>query len=243
MIYFLLALAATTIGTLVGVGGGLIMRPLFSLLDISKGLASFTSAITVFAMAVTNLITYKKQGNRLQLNNIIYMGIGGIIGGFLGGSLMAYVSEAMINISYLAAILLMLVSIIIREKVQLRPVQNPLLKVFLGMCCGLLSSFFGIGGGPFLMTVLLVFFSLSPKEAAIQSVLITLVTTTSSMARYTMSGFADLSLALYCIPAGVCGGLLGRKITAKISEQTVHRMFTCVLAAILLVQLYTIFLK
>ena len=108
MIYLLLAIAATTIGTLVGVGGGFIIRPLLNLLDVSKGLASFTSSITVFSMAVTNLILYKKQGNKLQLNNIVYMGIGGIIGGLVGGSLMAYVPEQIINSLYLAAILVML---------------------------------------------------------------------------------------------------------------------------------------
>lgn len=46
MVYFILALAATVIGTVVGVGGGMILRPLLNLFDVSKGLASFTSSFT-----------------------------------------------------------------------------------------------------------------------------------------------------------------------------------------------------
>lgn len=241
MIYLLLAIAATTIGTLVGVGGGFIIRPLLNLLDVSKGLASFTSSITVFSMAVTNLILYKKQGNKLQLNNIVYMGIGGIIGGLVGGSLMAYVPEQIINSLYLAAILVMLGSVIAREHMDLKPVTNPAVKVILGACCGMLSSFFGIGGGPFLMTVLLVFLALDPKEAAIQSILITLLTTSSSMVRYTISGYMDFSLAIYCIPGGIMGGFLGRAVTKRVSSKTVRAMFYIVLVAIMAVQIYTVF--
>lgn len=241
MIYFVLALAATAIGTVVGVGGGLIMRPLLNLLDVSKGLASFTSAITVFAMALTNLITYKKQGNKIPLTNILYMGIGGIAGGLIGGSLMEGISEQIINASYLAAIIVMLISVLIREHVTLPPVRSPLLKIVFGLICGMLSSFFGIGGGPFLMTVLLVFLALEPKDAAIQSVLITMLTTSSSMLRYSISGYADFSLAIYCIPAGVLGGLIGRKVTVTISDKAVRIAFYIVLLIILLTQLYTVF--
>ena len=243
MVYFILALAATVIGTVVGVGGGMILRPLLNLFDVSKGLASFTSSFTVLAMAATNLITYKAQGNKVKLNNIVYMGFGGIAGSFVGASMMAYVPADTVNKAYLAAILVMLVSVIVRERVKMKAVENPLLKVLLGMSCGMLSSFFGIGGGPFLMTVLLVFLDLEPKEAAIQSILITLLTTSGSIVRYTMSGYADLSLVLYCVPAGICGGLIGRKVTDMITQKTVRLMFYMVLAVIMLVQIYTVVFK
>lgn len=241
MIYLLLAIAATTIGTLVGVGGGFIIRPLLNLLDVSKELASFTSTITVFSMAVTNLILCKKQGKKLQLDSIVFMGIGGIIGGLVGSSLMVYVSEQVINSLYLLAILVMLGSVIARSHVNLRPVTNPLVKVILGACCGMLSSFFGIGGGPFLMTVLLVFLSLEPKEAAIQSILITMLITFSSMARSTIGGYMDFSLALYCVPGGILGGFLGRTVTKRVSSKMVQAMFYLVLVAIMAVQIYTVF--
>lgn len=243
MTYFILSFFATTIGTIVGVGGGLIIRPLLNLLDVSKGLASFTSAITVFAMALTNFIVCKIQGKKIEVKNIVLVGVGATIGGFFGGSLMVYFSERFINITYLGAVLVMLVSVIIREKVEIESVQNPIIKILLGTMCGMLSSFFGIGGGPFLMTVLLVFLNLDPKEAAIQSVLITMLSTTSSMIRYAISGYADFSLAAYCVSAGILGGIIGRKISVRLKDSTVRRLFYLVLAIIIMVQLYTVFMK
>lgn len=243
MIYFIIAIFATTIGTLVGVGGGLIIRPLLNLVDVAKGLASFTSAITVLAMAITNFVVAKMQGKKIEIHNIILLGFGGIIGAFVGASLMADASERFINAAYIGVLVIIFVSVVIREKVDMKPVENPFIKIMLGAMCGTLSSFFGIGGGPFLMTVLLVFLGLKPKDAALQSILITMLTTSSSMIQYSINGFADFSLAIYCVPAGILGGIIGRKISTNLKQSTVRYMFYFTLLVITLVQIYTVFLR
>lgn len=241
MLFVLIGFFATFIGTIVGVGGGFIIRPLLNVVGIAKGLASFTSSLAVFTMSLTNLIILKRQGKEIDFKNIVFVGIGAASGAFIGGSLVPKVTTEFINSAYLVAIFVMFASVVIRGKVKIEPVKNPLIKIILGMMCGTLSSFFGIGGGPFLMSVLLIFFDLDPKEAAIQSVLITMLSTSSSLISYTTSGYLDFSLAIYCVPAAVLGGVVGRKVTEKISNKAVRYSFYFVLIAIFAVQCYTVF--
>ncbi|NLN97147.1 MAG: sulfite exporter TauE/SafE family protein [Eubacteriaceae bacterium] len=241
MLFVLIGFFATFIGTIVGVGGGFIIRPLLNVVGIAKGLASFTSSLSVFTMSLTNLIILKRQGKEIDFKNIIFVGIGAATGALIGGSLVPKVTTEFINQAYLVAIFIMFASVVVRGKVKIEPVKNPLIKIVLGMMCGTLSSFFGIGGGPFLMSVLLIFFDLNPKDAAIQSVLITMLSTSSSLISYTTSGYLDFSLAIYCVPAAVLGGIVGRKATEKISNKTVRYSFYVVLIAIFAVQCYTVF--
>ena len=47
MIFFLIGLFSTIIGSIVGIGGGLIIRPALAGMGAAKSLASFTSSIVV----------------------------------------------------------------------------------------------------------------------------------------------------------------------------------------------------
>ncbi|MBQ8765208.1 MAG: sulfite exporter TauE/SafE family protein, partial [Clostridia bacterium] len=57
IIYFLLALFATTIGSLTGMGGGVIIKPLMDVLgDFDVQTIGVISSITVFSMAIVSVI-------------------------------------------------------------------------------------------------------------------------------------------------------------------------------------------
>lgn len=240
MLYFLVALAATFIGTLCGAGGGIIIRPVLAVLGAGKTLASSTTVLTVFAMGITNLVLAIKKGEYINIRNISALSAGSIIGGFVGASLMPLVSERFIEIAYLFVVAIMLLAVMLREKLHIKPVNSFIAKLLLGLFSGILASFFGIGGGPILMTILLVFLKQEPKAAAIQSILITLLTATSSMIQYAISGVQDFSLAAYCVPAGVLGGILGRMLSGRIKQRTVKHLFFAVLLALILLQASTV---
>ena len=90
MIYFLIGLFSTILGSIVGIGGGLIIRPILSNLGIAKSLASFTSSIVVFSMTITTLITYIRYKVPIKIQKVLPLALGSIIGGFLGGSFLNY---------------------------------------------------------------------------------------------------------------------------------------------------------
>jgi len=240
VIYFILSLLATTLGAMVGVGGGIIIRPVLAALSVAKGLASFTSALAVLVMAIVTTVNYKRKGAKLDLRGNMPVAVGSVAGGFMGGSLMTMVSTQVINVALVCALVLVIIIVMFRDKMPRIKVKNTGLAMFIGLCTGALSGFFGIGGGPFQVAALMLFFSLSARDAAASSILITLCTTASSLIRYTISGYADFSLAIYMVPAAVIGGLLGSQINRKLSDHQTSVIFAITIIGIIALQMWTI---
>ena len=116
-------------------------------------------------------------------------------------------------------------------------------EITIGVLTGGLSGLFGIGGGPFQVTALIVFFGMDPREAAVDSIFITFLTTLSSLTKYTINGYMDFSLALYMIPAAVIGGYTGGKINRKISSKKVSLIFVISILFIIMMQSIMIIFK
>jgi len=240
MSYVILALVATIIGAVVGIGGGLIMRPMLGIMGVAKDLASFTSAIAVFFMAISNLITHHRRGTKIELKGTIPLAIGSIIGGFSGGALLKLVSSEAINIGYIFVLILILVAVLGRPYLKPFKVKNPIAQMAIGLVTGSLSGLFGIGGGPLQVAALLLFFNMPAKEAAVQSVLITLLTTSAALLRYTMDGYASFSIAMYMVPAAIIGGLLGSIFNRKFSNRVITIIFCAVIAIMLVMQVVAV---
>ena len=240
MPYIILALVATIIGAVVGIGGGLIMRPMLGIMGVAKDLASFTSAIAVFFMAISNLITHHRRGTKIELKGTIPLAIGSIIGGFSGGALVKIVSTEAINIGYIFVLILILVAVLGRPYLKPFKVKNPIAQMAIGLVTGSLSGLFGIGGGPLQVAALLLFFNMPAKEAAVQSVLITLLTTSAALLRYTMDGYASFSIAMYMVPAAIIGGLLGSIFNRKFSNRVITIIFCAVIAIMLVMQVVAV---
>jgi len=212
-------------GALIGIGGGLIIRPCLAIMDVSKNLATFSSAVTVLAMSIANIVTHHRRGTDLKLSGTLYLAFGSIVGGFLGGGILNYVSTAIVNTGYIFVLILVLISVFGRPFLPSMTVHNPIVQFAIGLVTGSLSGFFGIGGGPFQMVALILFFNLNCKDAAVQSIVITMLTTISSVIRYSMDGYIDFSLAVYMIPAAILGGILGSIINRKMTDKTITRIF------------------
>ena len=240
MIYFLIGLFSTIIGSVVGIGGGLIIRPALAGMGVVKSLASFTSSIVVLAMSSVTLFTYFRKKVHIKIKKIFILASGSIIGGFLGGTLLKYVSGNFIDKAYIFMLILVLLSAVYRNKIPKMNIKNPFLQFFIGIITGSLSGFFGIGGGPFQVSTLIIFFGLNIKEASVDSIFITLLTTLSSLTKYTLNGYMDFSLAAYMVPAAVLGGFIGSRLNRKISEKKIAFIFISSVLLIIIFQTYIV---
>lgn len=243
MEFGVIAFLSTLIGAIVGVGGGLIIRPMLGFFDVAKGLASFSSAACVFCMGVVSLATTVRKGAKIQLRETVVLAAGSICGAFIGGACIKFVSGEFIKIGYIFAMVFVLICMAARKHMPRIKLKNPLLQFLAGIVTGGLSGFFGIGGGPFQMTALLVLFDLEPKEAAVQSIFITLLTTVSSLIQYAVSGYWDFSLALYMIPMAVLGGFIGGLLNRQFNNKYVSVLFNATVIFIILMQVYSVFLR
>lgn len=240
MIYSLIALAATTLGAVIGVGGGLVIRPVLAFLEVNKELVAFTSSITVLVMAIVTFLVYKKQKAKLEVRRTGFMAGGSIIGGFLGAGLIPLVPTRVIDIGYIAVLAAVILITLGRNRFIAKKEISNAGAFFTGGLTGVLSGFFGIGGGPFQMAALMIGFKMDAREAAVQSIFITLLTTLSALVRYGIDGAWDFTIAVYMIPAAVIGGLVGGLLNRRMKNGIVRGLFLATLAGIIVLQCVTV---
>lgn len=252
-IYFAVGIIATTFGSLAGLGGGVIIKPVLDLLGhYDVGTISILSAATVFSMAVVSLVNSRKTEVNVNVPQSLTLAIGSIIGGIIGKLSFNEIVNA-IGISDLVTViqsvmiasLMVAIYIFVRYSHQLKSfyVQNVIIIIIMGFILGLIAAFLGIGGGPFNVAILTLFFSMSPKESALNSIFIIFFSQISALLFTALTtGFAqyDLSMLGYMIVGGILGGYLGSQISKRISNLIVTKIFTVGLVGIIFISLFNI---
>lgn len=250
IIYFFVALVATILGSMAGLGGGVIIKPILDFLGhYDVGTIGLLSSFTVFAMAVVAMIKQFHHKFKVNVKNTTSIAIGSILGGNLGQSVLEQIilasNETLVQIVQAIALALLLLFVTIymnnKEKFKNYHVTNPIVCLLLGLVLGALASFLGIGGGPINVAFLTIFFSMEAKEAAVNSVFIILFSQASKILTVaTGSGFGsyDLSMLYLMIPAGIIGGFIGSKLNLVASNKVIIKVFNVVVICVILLNIW-----
>ena len=202
ILVFLICLVASTIGGICGIGGGVVIKPVLDAVGImSVSTVSFLSGLTVLAMACINLYKNRK-GGELDAARSLPIGIGAAIGGVLGKHLFTMLKAALQADRILGAIQAFVLGLLVlgtliyvlnKKRIVTRNIGGSLVPAAIGLCLGVCSSFLGIGGGPMNLAVLYYFFSMSTKQAAVNSILIILLSQIASLIMSFVTGTVPLS--------------------------------------------------
>lgn len=98
-------------------------------------------------------------------------------------------------------------------------------RVLIGLFAGLVSGFFGSGGGMILVPAFVHLLDLNEKEARATSVFAVLPMVITSMFFYMQSNYVDWNIGTKCAIGGVIGGLLGAKILKRASNKYLQIFF------------------
>lgn len=251
IVLFMLAFLASVIGSLCGIGGGVLMKPLIDMFNLADAsVASFLSACTVFIMSLYNVSKRFQEGSKdISLQRTLPLALGAAGGGVLGNRFFSVVCYAFsVNVAgAVQAVCLMLLTFgtmvytINKEKIRTKQVTSKVICVTIGLALGMLSSFLGIGGGPFNIAVLNYFFSMGTKIAVANSLFVILISQTANLASSALTGSVpDVSLWLVVLMAlgGISGGVVGRKLNKKFSTATIDKWFIGLLAVIVGICIY-----
>ena len=131
----------------------------------------------------------------------------------------------------------------VRNKAHIRTkdVRNPAIAVIIGLLLGMCSSFLGIGGGPMNLAVLYYFFSMGTKQAAVNSILIILISQIMSLGMSVVTGSIpafELPVLLGMVCAGAIGGFVSARLHRKLSGETTDKLFSGLLVVIFLICCY-----
>ncbi|MBI9104018.1 MAG: sulfite exporter TauE/SafE family protein [Spirochaetales bacterium] len=241
ILYFAIAFFATVCGSMAGLGGGVIIKPVLDALGLDNiQTISILSSTTVFSMALVSTVKQFLSGFRIQ-KRMVFLVIGATLGGLAGMQLFSLISGNMepqmlkgVQSIILASLLIV---VLFKNKLPDFDIENLFLSVFLGLLLGTMAAFLGIGGGPINVVILCMFLGMQIKDAAVVSILIILF---SQGAKLTMiqidtgfKVFENLYKLLYMVPAGIIGGLLGAAFNRKLSNEFIHTFFMVMIVAIL----------
>lgn len=254
IIYFLVALFSTILGSSAGLGGGIIIKPVLdSLGDYALPTINLLSSSTIFIMSIVTVFYQLKKKDKINPKNTIVVATGSVVGGIIGQKLMSFILSKDINIglinniqSIIIIILLISVFLYMRNKDNIKSykINNILAIGLLGLFLGAISAFLGIGGGPINVAAFTILFSMTANEAARNSILVIFFSQGSKIISIEVTtGFSSYNLDMlpYMLVGGVLGGIIGYKINKAVSEKSIIKIFNSVTLSIILLNLYNIF--
>lgn len=249
IIYFIIIVFANTIGAISGMGGGVLIKPIFDLFHVhSVAAISFYSSMAVLTMSVVSTSKQLQNGIQIKWPFAIQVSSGAVVGGLLGN----VVFEKILNlfpggrevqlIQIVLTIITLVFSYLYSKKIWRNfNYQAPILIICSGLLLGFLASLLGIGGGPINVALLMLLFNIPIKQATVYSIItiffsqLTKVLTifvTVDMSRY------DMNMLYYIIPAAILGGFLGSYVSGKVTDERVNQVYQWVIILVLLINIY-----
>ena len=248
---FLVAILATTIGGISGVGGGVIIKPV---MDAVSGLPvatiSFLSGCTVLAMTITSMVRSIGGEVKVEPRRGTLLAIGAAVGGIVGKQLFDLVKDAggsAVSVAQQVLMILLTLGVLAytlnRPRIRTLNVKNGAACVVMGLALGVLSSFLGIGGGTINLAVLYYFFSMDSKTAALNSLYVILFSQGASFLNtligQTVPEF-EWPVLIVMMVGGVVGGNLGRSLSRRMDNKAVDKLFFWLLLVITGISVYNL---
>lgn len=249
IIYFLVIIFSNAIGAVAGMGGGVIIKPIFDFIGVdSAATISFYSTVAVFTMSIVSVIKRIKNGMEFNWIVIIITSAGAILGGFLGNItfeflLSAFKSDAIVKLIQIIITIITLIFAFVYSRYNFKSLKlyHFIYYIICGIVLGFLSSLLGIGGGPINVSLFMLMFDMPIKEATVYSICIIFFSQLSKLVTIGFStGFAkyDLSMLSYIIPAAIIGGLIGVRASKILSEEKVTTVFEAIIVLVFCINIY-----
>lgn len=252
LVFVVVSLAASVIGSICGIGGGVIIKPVLDATGLySVSTVSFLSGCVVLSMSAYSVIKAHLAGEYTSGEKETHLlAVGAALGGIAGKLTFDVIKSAFDNANAVGAVqaaalfaatLATVVYTANERKIHTRAIKNSVVCMAIGGTLGMMSAFLGIGGGPINLAALSFFFSMDTKTAAKNSLQIILISQLANLlftvVRGTVPDFPVL-LLLAMVLSGIVGGSIGRHINAKIDNKAVKNLFIAILCVIMCICIY-----
>jgi uncharacterized membrane protein YfcA len=220
--------------TMVGLGGGLIFSPLFVILGFAKSEAASASLFLNLISAASAAYTYSRKKMvdfSLSIPLIISSGLAAPIGSYLNVRIDLKPFLIIMAIVLALAGIRMLMSPAGEVEASAMASSKKIIGgLGIGACIGVMGGLLGIGGGVFIVPLLIYLMKRPTKIAAASS---TFIVCFSSLTGFL--GYASMEKInwLFILPAAIAsfaGGQAGARImSAKLKGKSIHVIFSIIL--------------
>lgn len=229
-----LGFVAGIVGSIIGLGGGIIVVPTLTFLGVPPALASSSSLFAAFSNSVASTASYAKQ-RRIDYKTGFRLGLMSIPGTILGAFLTAEVTPSTFKILFGAILVASCLYLFLKRNISQKETnvtrQTIILSAAISFFAGILSSFFGIGGGIIFVPLMIIGLGIVVKNATATSQLILLFSSAAGLLTHTFLGHADYTYALLLSSGAFFGGLVGARLSVEIKENSIRIMISAAMVA------------
>jgi uncharacterized membrane protein YfcA len=230
---FLIGALSGALGGLMGVGGGIILVPLLVYaLHVAQHEAQGTSLAFVIVSALVAAGFYLGY-ERLDLPLALWLSVGAIPGVLLGSRLAANTPAARLRAAFGVVMLLTAIRMLVAPPLGYGGAGHwPVpLNLLLGLVVGTLAGFLGVGGGTFLVPVLVLGQKLDQHTAQGVSLVMIVPVGIVGVVSYSRRGRMSVAGLPMLIAGGAVGALAGALVAHRINSPTLSRLFAVFMLA------------
>jgi len=237
-----------TVASMVGVGGGVFIVPLLTLVfNFSPSNAVGTSLATIVFTSLASTANYSRQ-KRIYCKTGLILAITTVPGAILGAHLTSIIEAQLLGLIFGSFILLVALRMIFKlnfsknrrsDTEKSNPVDSEsslferknkvLLGVVLGFFGGLSSGLLGIGGGSLMVPIMVLAMGIPMHITVATSMFTMIFTSTFGVIEHFRLEHIHFDYALLLVIGTIFGAQLGAYASKRISSRNLRRIFGAVL--------------
>ena len=194
-----------------GIGGGMILVPILLVLGFDiKDAIGISIVQMVFSSIFGSYLNHKKGS--LIVGEGIFVGLGGFVGGYIGGTVTEYIPDAMLQFTFFGLLLFALFRLFFsknhEDDTQTKSLNKGLLFT-IGLGIGIFSITLGIGGSIILTPLLVGLLHYPIKKAVSAGLFFVVFSSVAGMISRLSTGTIDFTNGLVVAVASLVGVALG----------------------------------
>ena len=201
-----LGFAAGVLGSIVGLGGGIIAVPAMTFAGFPPALAASNSLFAAFSNSVASTISYTRQ-KRVEFGIGIKLGLlcipGTVLGAFVSDVMTPVVFQILFAFVLIASAVYIFVKRAVDEKAYNRTTLMMIISAGASFFAGIISSLFGIGGGIVFVPLMVIGIGIPMRKAAPTAQLVLIFASLSGLLVHSALGHPDyytgILLGNWCI--------------------------------------------
>lgn len=223
--------------TMVGLGGGLVFSPIFLIMGYAKTDAASASLFLNLLAAASAAYTYSKKKMvdfSLCIPLIISSSLAAPIGSYFNVLIDLRFFLCIMGVILALAGIRMLISPPAETETNTMGAKGKLIGgICIGGCIGLLGGLLGIGGGVFIVPLLIYVLKTPTKIAAASSTFIVCFSSFTGFLGYASMATINWWFILPAAAASFAGGLAGARImSTRVKGKTIRKIFSIILFAL-----------
>lgn len=246
IVLILIGLLSSIIGSLVGIGGGVIVVPALLFFGMTLGIlpaitpqtAVGTSSMLLIFTGMSAMFSYAKNNQVDKQNGTLFL-IGLMPGAFAGSYASSIFTIDSFNLYFGIFLIFISILLVIRNKIKpMKVFQNPkylkphrdnfgnvyhygfppLLAIIITFIVGFITGLFGIGGGVLMTPLMLMVFRMPPSIAIGTSMMMVFFSGVSSAFGHVLQSNVIYLYILILVPAAIIGANIGVKVNQRFSS-------------------------